>query len=386
MYTTWRLPELKEELRKRGASLRGKKRTWQYLNFTTKKLDQALHLYESRFLTVVRSSWTEDSCFIKGFCKKTMKNLQYEVNIKLNKEGPPEESHCECPAGSGVNATCKHIAVLLYAVENMAQQKCIILSEVCTQQLQKWNCPSKKYTGTPIKADKLPRKRSVKRLLFAPYPVENIDRESYNYKVRNLVLAFPNSTMPMKQCYEPANPYAVEADHQYLNMDARRNLLNELKLVDITDADIKNIQEATINQTESKEWHLQRFSKERPYLAASPDGLLGSQTLIEVKCPYASRFKNITPNTVPYLFKENSDLQLKTNSPYYYQIQGQLYCTGRDFCNLIVYTFKDLKVIFVSRNDAFIVNMLMNLDSFYENYFKEVIFNKYLYYNYERIE
>ncbi|CAH2101155.1 unnamed protein product [Euphydryas editha] len=41
-------------------------------------------------------------------------------------------------------------------------------------------------------------------------------------------------------------------------MDARRNLLQELKLVDNTDADIKNIQEVTINQTESKEWNLQR--------------------------------------------------------------------------------------------------------------------------------
>ncbi|CAH2095701.1 unnamed protein product [Euphydryas editha] len=60
-------------------------------------------------------------------------------------------------------ANVLHIA---YSVENMAQQKCIILSEVSTQQLKKWNCLSKKYTGTPIKTDKLPRKSSVKRLLF----------------------------------------------------------------------------------------------------------------------------------------------------------------------------------------------------------------------------
>lgn len=52
-----------------------------------------------------------------------MKRLQYEVNVKLSKNGPPEESHCECPAGSGVNATCKHVVVLLLAIENMMQQK-----------------------------------------------------------------------------------------------------------------------------------------------------------------------------------------------------------------------------------------------------------------------
>lgn len=69
------------------------------------------------------------------------------------------------------------------------------------------------------------------------------------------------------------------------------------------------------------------FISKRPHLAASPDALLGSETTIEIKCPYASRSQNITSTSVPYLYEINGILNLKMNSPYYQQIQGQLYCT-----------------------------------------------------------
>lgn len=43
------------------------------------------------------------------------------------------------------------------------------------------------------------------------------------------------------------------------------------------------------------------ISIERPYLGASPDGLLGPETIIEVKCPYTVRYREVTPESVPYL-------------------------------------------------------------------------------------
>jgi len=66
-------------------------------------------------------------------------------------------------------------------------------------------------------------------------------------------------------------------------------------------------------------------SKERPYLAASPDRLLKPNVLIEVKCPYTSRNGMINLVTVPYLyFDEKGSLCLKPDHQYMYQIQGQL--------------------------------------------------------------
>lgn len=39
--------------------------------------------------------------------------------------------------------------------------------------------------------------------------------------------------------------------------------------------------------------------KDYPYLAASPDGLIGDSILLEVKCPYTARHTAINPYTVP---------------------------------------------------------------------------------------
>ena len=40
---------------------------------------------------------------------------------------------------------------------------------------------------------------------------------------------------------------------------------------------------------------------DHPYLAASPDGLIDSDTVIEIKCPYSAKDSPISVKTVPYL-------------------------------------------------------------------------------------
>ena len=65
------------------------------------------------------------------------------------------------------------------------------------------------------------------------------------------------------------------------------------------------------------------------YLGASPDGLIGSDFLIEVKCPYAWRNDSIDPDHVQdatgksYLTRNSSSgkVELKTNHDYWHQIQ-----------------------------------------------------------------
>lgn len=71
------------------------------------------------------------------------------------------------------------------------------------------------------------------------------------------------------------------------------------------------------------------ISDSHPFLGATPDGLLGEETIIKVKCPYTARNSKITNFTVPYLEVIDNNYVLKKN-PYYYQIQGQLFCTIRN--------------------------------------------------------
>lgn len=185
-------------------------------------------LYESRHLVSAHSFIdASKNTYIKGIYRKTIKSLYYEVNIKLDEYGSIEEAHCECPAGSGNDAKCKHVAVLLLSVECMVNKKFIILYEPCTQRLQSFYASRNPYSGTPVPADKLPRRNQNMSVLFEPYPIKKIDKQNYNNRFRNLVLNFPNSSMPLKQMYEPANTYGIEIDHDYFITEPKTKVLPE---------------------------------------------------------------------------------------------------------------------------------------------------------------
>jgi hypothetical protein len=76
-------------------------------------------------------------------------------------------------------------------------------------------------------------------------------------------------------------------------------------------------------------------SAEHPFLAATPDGVIGSQHVVEVKCPYKGKGKSIEPgNDFPFLTQNTDDgqLHLRRDHKYFYQIQGQLGVTKRRSC------------------------------------------------------
>jgi hypothetical protein len=58
----------------------------------------------------------------------------------------------------------------------------------------------------------------------------------------------------------------------------------------------------------------------------------------------------------------NDALEHDQSHDYYYQIQGQLFCSGRKEYILMVYTLKDMKTINLHRNDSFIEVMLQKLE------------------------
>ena len=59
-----------------------------------------------------------------------------------------------------------------------------------------------------------------------------------------------------------------------------------------------------------------------PYIAASPDRLLGSDTVIEVKCPHSAKDQMITNISVPWLkIDDKGDLEPDRKHAYYHQIQ-----------------------------------------------------------------
>ena len=424
-------------------------------------------LYTSSFLRVLRSVKHNNLIFIKGQCSAEMKkHISYWIDISIDAEVAIIEGQCDCAAGMGPKANCKHICVVLYALYDLTCRGQLQLQTTCTQELQTFH-KAKPFLASPLKANIiLPKKATVNNNTNAPL---NFDPRSTKYQnapgytsfVRNMVLNYcyqssnGESSMPFVQMYNPANPYALESDHQYMSKTCTDKLLDDLHVTAITPEIVTDIERNTHGQADNKYWlenrclrlHSSNFGKickatdrmdknefarrlttcndlrsvpaiiygkenestaiEKykevsgknvsrcgtfvscllPYLAASPDGLVNDNLLIEVKCPFSARNQLITNTSVPYLYKEvdensNTCLKLDSNHDYYYQVQGQLFASNRSMCDFVVYTQKDIYVSRIVRDQIFIDKMIEKLTLFFNDYFKPALKHALFYHNY----
>ena len=109
------------------------------------------------------------------------------------------------------------------------------------------------------------------------------------------------------------------------------------------------------------------FFTEGDWLGASPDGLVNDDGLIEIKCPYGQRDKN------PPEFKSIND-QLH----YYMQIQIQLYCSRREWCDFFQWSQHGTMLERVYINETVLDQCLPSLKEFHELYLREINNKKHL--------
>ena len=119
------------------------------------------------------------------------------------------------------------------------------------------------------------------------------------------------------------------------------------------------------------------ISKKKPFLGASLDNVrrchcsTGCQDVaVEYKCPWKHKDKHpkdafLSPE-VGGVMKDNV-LCLKSNSPYYYQIQMQLYVAGLIQCDLVIWTNQGIYKNQVKFDDSFITNVCHKLEIFWKN-------------------
>ena len=123
--------------------------------------------------------------------------------------------------------------------------------------------------------------------------------------------------------------------------------------------------------------------KSHPYLGASPDGAVYDPSqpsapfgFLEVKCPYMHH--NVTPQEACSMsgfccsVEVNTDgsqqLVLRTNHPYYAQVQGQMAIGDRQWCDFVVYTTKSISVQrIVFHKQYWEQQLLPKLMEFYDN-------------------
>ena len=96
------------------------------------------------------------------------------------------------------------------------------------------------------------------------------------------------------------------------------------------------------------------------WLGASPDGLIGDDGLIEIKCPYGQRDKN------PPVFKN-----IKQQMHYYAQIQVQLFVTQRTVCAFYQWSPHGSTLEHIPLNPKWLEENLPMLKLFYEAFLEE---------------
>ena len=117
------------------------------------------------------------------------------------------------------------------------------------------------------------------------------------------------------------------------------------------------------------------ISLDSPWLAASPDGLVtdpseatGPLGVVEIKNPYTARSQTLAEACKKSSFcleNKKDSFKLKTRHDYYYQIQTQLYCTRRCWCDFILRTDNDLHIERVYTDQAWQRANLQKLQDFY---------------------
>lgn len=96
------------------------------------------------------------------------------------------------------------------------------------------------------------------------------------------------------------------------------------------------------------------------WIGASPDGFVGDDALIEVKCPFGLRDKQVPE------FKTARD------QPHYYaQMQVQLYVTGRSRCYFWQWTPYATRNEVVEYDSDYIAETIPKLRAFYDEYLRE---------------
>lgn len=81
-----------------------------------------------------------------------------------------------------------------------------------------------------------------------------------------------------------------------------------------------------MERTGNKVDYVQKFIEHDEYIGGTPDGYIGEEGLIEVKCPWDGGNHIIS-----------LDKQVAYNDEHLFQIQGYLWLTGRLWCDLVIY-------------------------------------------------
>lgn len=167
--------------------------------------------------------------FYRGQVNSEMtKNLTYFVKLVIDCAGNIIEGSCECIAGKGTQAVCKHVATVSYALLYFREHKTWCIRKTCTDQKQVWHMPKKrKIEISPLTAEQLNlsvpeyrvEKKKKSNMCYDPRPFSYRNNPSFNDNVRNAVINYNcmnRRTLAISGIFKCASLPGLANDHDYL--------------------------------------------------------------------------------------------------------------------------------------------------------------------------
>ncbi|XP_046970606.1 uncharacterized protein LOC124537760 [Vanessa cardui] len=111
-----------------------------------------------------------------------------------------------------------------------------------------------------------------------------------------------------------------------------------------------------------------------PFIGATPDGLMGDDMIVEIKCPLVAVKMGLTnaiqQNKIQIIkYDKNSETVLNKKSNWFYQVQGQLHVTGRRLC---------LLGIWAGENEPILTKRIERDDHFWKTQMEPKLINIYM--------
>lgn len=125
------------------------------------------------------------------------------------------------------------------------------------------------------------------------------------------------------------------------------------------------------------------ISSECPFLAASPDGVISCECcgkgVLEIKCPYTAQcVADVCSGKQGILTKGSGGrLQINRGHQYFYQVQVQMFATGLNYCDFVVWTVQDCHIERIQFDSAFCDEVASKCQKFFEQVLLPEILFKY---------
>lgn len=234
-----------------------------YLQAVNKQISKmSIDMYNDGYIDYIRVATDDNLVYFKAQCRAQMKaRIAYIIDICVNELGQVQICQCECGAGMGPHAHCKHTCAVLFGLMKYSKTGEFKTVKTCTESLQTFHAVGK-HKGSPLKVADLTLAVNA-QIDFDPRPAHFVHQTNYiSYFHNHVINAQILHDTPIAQTLTPANPLAVLLDHSYhTGKDPIESFLESNKITKITQDEADALQNATIGQSDNPLWKAERLKR-----------------------------------------------------------------------------------------------------------------------------